>query len=399
MWILVLSIYLAIVTVFDLLFNLIGLKVFGFTVIEISVFNTFWTFTYALGAKFSNDLVDRGLFKKSSILSVVSMFLSITLLIPALNHVDRILLYTAYLFHGIALSSTRTTVFASLLEKYESSRWSIVNRRLLQLSLLIEGFLLIIISWYGFGQVFRNIYVIALFIILTGLFAIKYTPNPTLLVERPLFSIEKNLGKIFSATDALLSISYAPLHVPSRIDLVRNYTGLESIKPSTIYYSLLGLRIANKYVLITLPYHMIYSTGIGFDNVIGIYGYARIFASLLMYMFINIDLLSRGSIASTLTIRLLSTILLYMFITNYYVSVTMLTLVFLSYALLDTILYNLYIEATYGYGTGHYVLVNEIGNLTGTLSSGLVYLYIGVSGIIGSTFLSTLFLLPLMKKH
>ncbi|OYT39205.1 MAG: hypothetical protein B6U89_04495 [Desulfurococcales archaeon ex4484_58] len=403
MWLFIIALYLAFMNSLDLLFNLTALKIFNFSIIELGFFNGLWILTYICFVRIAGKFVDQGLFKKSLAISVFSIVSSMIIYIYAVDSLFKFILYASYMIHAVAVSFTRLAASTSILEYYESSKWDIASKNFTYLVLFSESILLIMFSMNGFQDTVYNSQLLLIPLIITGILSIKYIPQPTLMIERTLFSIEKNLSKMLIPVHASLSLGYQSINTPSKLQIINRIFNSAIIKPSTILVCLIALRISNEYVLTPLPYHMFNVALYTPDQVLFIYGFAKLLSSFLI-LFLSINIISRGSRVSAIIARLISAFIIYLYINNTALVIPLLALILYANALLDSVFYTLYIESTHGYRTEKYSLVNEVSGFTGSLTSGVIYLYTGTTNILILILLTTILFLslivkPIMKTH
>ena len=396
MWFFLLSLYLALLNVLDLVFNLIGLKIYGFTVVELGVFNAVWTLTYIFSARVANRLADKGLFKKMQTVSFTTLVFSSIVLFSALNTHNLILFYTAYCLHAVTVSYARISTFTSILEYFDSSKWKSVNRGFIKRILVIEGLVLLTLAFTGFKTLVSNIYYFLAILVISSLLAVKAIPQPTLMIERIMFSIEKNLMRMLTPIRATLSLGYQTIDLPDKLGVLRDAFIGGKIGVYAILACLIGLRISNEYMLTPLPYHMM-ASNYGVESILIVYGSAKLLAPILLG-FTPSTVTNKGSLLTASTARLLASIALYYSINSLASTILFLSIIFLVNAVLDAILYSLYIEATHGYKTGYYMLVNELTGFTGSLTSGLIYVFLGVNAILALIVVTSIIFLSLLRR-
>jgi len=396
LWFIFLGIYLALINMLDLLFNLVGLRLYGFNVVELGVFNAIWTLTYIFSARTANYFADHGWFKKMQTISFTSITLMSITLLFALDMSSKPLFYISYCLHAITASYARISIFTSMLEYFDSSKWRAVNRGFIKRVLLFEGFSLLIVALAGFKTVINNIHYLLLMVIIVSLVSIKVIPQPMLMIERLLFSIERNLMRMLTPIRAGLSIGFQSIELPDKLSVFTEVFERGGVGVATILLCLIGLRISNEYMLTPLPYHML-AHDYMVESILIVYGFAKLLAPLLL-LFIPTSTRSPGSLLSAILARLIASIALYSMITSLPLTIILLSVIFLVNSVLEAILYNLYIEATHGYKTGYYMLVNEFTGFTGSLTSGLIYMFYGVNAIIASIILTTMFFFLILRK-
>jgi len=395
LWFFATACYLALLNVLDIIMNLTGLSIYRFTVVELGVFNAVWTITYIFSVRIATRIADRGEFKKNLALSLALILVSLSTLYYSLASHNKVLLYIAYSAHAVAASSLRVSVFTSILENYESYKWSRVNRRLVQTTLLIEGLVLALLSQIGFKAVVSGIAYLSAITVVLAVLSLVSIPQPTLLIERILYRIEHSLSRMLLPARAALAADYYSIGVPDKQRIAGFREKVASV--GLVLICLVGLRISNEYVLTPLPYHMMNSVGLGIETIMWIYGLAKLVTALLLSS-VFAGTPSKGYFGLALAIRLLSSMALYTFFDQAFLPVLLLALTLYSNTLVDIALYNLYIEVTYGYGAGYYSLVNEFSGFMGSLTSGLIYLFFGVPAILVLIVLSTMVFVLLAKN-
>lgn len=396
LWFFILGLYLALINTLDLLFNLIGLSLYNFNVVELGVFNAIWTLTYIFSARTANYMSDHGWFKKMETISFISSISMSVFLYIALNTGLKPLFYTSYCFHAVTVSYARISIFTSMLEYYDSSKWNIVNRGFIRRILFFEGLILVFFGIISFKTIIDNIYYLLSITIFFSLLSIKAIPQPIIMIERLLYSIERNLTRMLAPFRSSLSLGFQSIELPDKLSIFSEAFETRHISILAILLCLVGLRISNEYMLTPLPYHMLTHNYV-FETILIVYGLAKLLAPLTLLL-IPISMRSLGSFFSAITARLLASITLYITPLSIASTIVFLAIIFLTNSILETILYNLYIEVTHGYKTGYYMLVNEITGFTGSLTSGLIYLFYGVNAILLSIIVTTIIFFTILRK-
>ncbi|MET1159555.1 MAG: hypothetical protein ABWW65_01205 [Thermoprotei archaeon] len=397
MWLLVFAVYIALLGVLDLVYNVSGLVVFGFTVVELGVFNAMWTLIYAFSIRMATHTADRGAFRANSLSSILALIPSLILFGIALNSGIKPLLYTSYALHAVAVSCIRVSALTSILEGYDSSVWSRANRGFLVLVLIIEGLFLTGISLTGFSNLLANYSLLAVLATLIGILAFIVTPQPVFMIERIMYRIEKSLTRMLLPVRALLALDYYSITIPDKLSIATRVVSGYKVSTGLVIIALVFLRISNEYLLTPLPYYLLNHLYLSINGVILVYGLAKLLAPLLLIL-VPYRGAAKGYYVVTLFTRLAAAIIMYLLASTEVHAVLLLVPILFTNTLLDTLLYSLYIESTYGYKTGYYSLVNEISGFMGSLTSGLLYIMLGVPAILVVAVLSTLILLALIRN-
>jgi len=375
----------------DPLLNIIAVTIFGFNALELGLFNSLWTIAYIPVSRIVNKLVNKGYFRRALSYSTITLTLLIVLSIISLTHRVKQILYTIYMLHAVTYALSRTSIYTSLLEYYDSSRWSIATYRFMLTVFFIESLLLITISFIGYSVFIDYMHLFLIIVLLVSFKSVFSIPQPELLIERIIFSIEKRLGNILYSTKTILT----PLNPYTSREFDRDLLRYKAISLTTIYLSITSLRVSNEYVFTPLPLIL---RGIGFnaESVILVYGLSKLACFIILLITpVNSLGLTYLSILSRLAVIAYFSI---SFNTSIATIVLLLTLTYLSHVFTDTALYSLFNEVTYGYKTGTYMAIAEIASLTGSLSSGVILSSFGFGTLFSINVLLLIMLLILVVK-
>lgn len=393
----ILALYLALINTFDLLFNTIAINMFNFNYVDLGVFNALWTFIYILSTRFTNQLVDKGFFKKTIALSILFNISMSIVLMQSIVSKNLLLLYVSFSLYAVVVSETRLPIYTSILEYYDNSKWSSVNKALISRTVVFEGLLLLVYSHIGFKLVIENIYLLIIIVLILNILAVFSIPQPILLIERVVFRIVKNINKMLTPARSSLIISFQPIHLMDKSNIYSDLLTKSFVEKRSILIALFGLKISNELLFTSLPLILIRNMSLSVDSILQIYSFAKLLAFILLIA-ISLNPINPSSMITALFLRLASTTLLFIGGLGVSLIPILISLVFYNNALLDSALYNLYLETSSGYRTSDYTITSEIACFTGSLISGYLVTHIGLSAIITSVFLSTIFFSSILKK-
>jgi len=392
----VLALYVALLNFLDNLFNVLGVVLFHFTPVDLGVFNAVWTAAYILPVRVAGYMADKGLFKKMSFISTASLTLSIASLAAALSTSSSPLLYAAYTAHAFAYAFGRVSVDSSLLELYESRLWGWASRSLTVRVLVFEALAYLAVSRLGVLGLVSNLHYFTLAATAAALLYIAFTPQPTLLIERTLYKLERSLARTLSA------IHSTPLYLPalSSLDKPRVFEKRFSeggVSAVSVLICLFWLRLSSEFLFTPLPAVMI-SRGYSSSTLMAVYGFARLLAVLLLQLMPR-DLLKPQTLIAVPLTRAIAVAALYSFMAIPAPAVAFLSLIYTANSILYVALYSLYVEATYGYRLGTYTLFNELVSFIGSLLSGYAYRALGVSIVLLTAFTATAVITLLARRR
>jgi len=362
----VLALYNALLNFLDALANVLAVALFNFSVVELGVLNAVWTLVYILPVRVAGFMADRGLFKKMSFVSAFTTASSTALLALSITIRAKPLFYTAYTLHAIAYAFGLVSVNSCILEVYDSSLWKRATRRLATRVLLLEALIYLLASRAGLEWFTGNALVLVLTISAASVLYAISMPQPKLLIERTLYKLEKSFAKLLSSTP--LSLYWIPLNPVEKTWILEKRFREGGVTATAALACLAVFRFSNEILFTPLP-AVLYSQGLGFQSLLLVYGFARLLATV----FVNLtpsNPATKGVVYTALLTRVLAATLLYSITVPASITPVPLSALIAANAALGIAIYSLYVEATYGYRTGTYMLVNELAGFAGSLLSG-----------------------------
>lgn len=388
---------MALLNTLDLLYNLIGIRLFNFNYIDLGLFNATWTLIYILSTRFTNVFVDKGFFRKTISISIFFNIVMTILLLNSINTRNIHLYYLSYCLYAVIVSETRIPIYTSILEYYDSDKWSTINKSLIFRIIVFEGLFLITYSNIDYTSLISNLDKIFVIIITLNVISVFVIPQPLLLIERIVYRIEKGINKMLSPVRSSLVISFQPIYLPDKTSIYRDLFSKSFVNKKELLIALFGLKISNEFLFTPLPLILMKNNNLNPVSILQIYGFAKIL-TFIFILVLKIESLNPGLISLAMSLRTASTILLFILLNNTMLIPILITLIFYSNALLDSILYNLYLETSSGYRTGDYTIVSEVACLTGSLASGYLFIFTGFLSSVITIVFSTLLFTSILKK-
>jgi len=365
-WFALLSVLVGLVSMLDpLIFNYAAF-ILNAGSLYLGVISAIWSIVYIATSMLLNSLADRGHNKTLlafSTLSLVGSFIFIR--IP--NHIS---VAVSYVLHGASAAMLNLAVSVTLLERFESSSWSSVVRAQRIVSLLARAFGLIAVAQLGRAQILSEVFlsVIALSAVVMLLTPIIVPPH-----ERLLLRLEKSLSRVGVYTT---HSSILLLNGGSALSAFSSFwSGRETISTTRILVSVFVLRALDDYILTVLPV-----IAKRFVNVSGMWiatGAAAIVTAALSAITSSIASSSRVT-AIILALTRAAAVFLGLGYVHDLPTLIMYRVALSTFnTLIDLLLYNMFVNASYGYGSGAYFSAGEMGSIFGSVLAGAVYGYLG----------------------
>lgn len=389
--------YIGLLNVIELVLNLFAVVVLGASAIAIGLLNAVWTIAYIPSAYLASKLSNKGFIKELLMSSVILITSSIAILTKASSIAY---LSIGFVAHSISLATARLAIMTALLEANDSSKWSSVNKRYVQLTALIEGLLLLTISSIGFKVLLNKLTLLAFITGLLGVTTLATAPKTLLPIERTLTRLEKTLHRILLPARAITALGYQSLYTPTGYYIFQRIWSMEaeaSIAP--IALSLVSLRISNEYLFTPLPYFLLRVLGLGIDGALAIYGSAKVIASTALSA-IPIDFPGRSKalLTASLVVRAASAAILLCLGPSPTLLSISITLVYLTNVFIDVAIYTAFVNATAGYRTAMYTMLSELASLTGATTSGYIFASTGPLGILTAILLLTTVMVTIAQR-
>ncbi|ACL10898.1 Putative uncharacterized protein [Desulfurococcus amylolyticus 1221n] len=383
-------------SIMDLLINLIAVKYFNFSVVELGLLNALWTIVFIPVVRIMDRLADAGRVRLLWYIGSSSMALLQALMYFSLIFHSKQLIYVTYMIHTLVFASTRLAVNTYIFETRDSGSWSKASIMISRLRLLSESVIILSLALVGFSTIVTSgyIYLAVLFTLLhfSGLLVIY---EPRLKIERVLYRLESMLGMIFIPVKGLLTLSY--LEINSSIPLSTRIYASALVPSGLILLALVGFRLSNEYLWTPLPYYLTQVLELGINDVLMVYGLGRLIAFSL-YIAVRSNLVfKKGSFAIGILVRLLVLMILNN-IRNSVLIGFLLGLIYLANDIIDSNLFLAFAKNRGGYGVGLYSLIGEIISLVGSASSGYIYAVGGSSLIAVLTTVLSMLVIPVVLK-
>ena len=383
-------------SIMDLLINLIAVKHFNFSVVELGLLNALWTIVFIPVVRIMDRLADAGRVRLLWYIGSSSMALLQALMYFSLIFHSKQLIYVTYMIHTLVFASTRLAVNTYIFETRDSGSWSKASIMVSRLRLLSESVIILSLALVGFSTIVTSgyIYLAVLFTLLhfSGLLVIH---EPRLKIERVLYRLESMLGMILIPVKGLLTLSY--LEINGSIPLSTRIYASALVPSGLILLALVGFRLSNEYLWTPLPYYLTRVLELGINDVLMVYGLGRLIAFSL-YITVRSNLVfKKGSFAIGILVRLLVLMILNN-ISNSVLIGFLLGLIYLANDIIDSNLFLAFAKNRGGYGVGLYSLIGEIISLVGSASSGYIYAVGGSSLIAVLTTVLSMLVIPVVLK-
>jgi hypothetical protein len=346
------------------IFTYIGYT-FKVSPIYYSVVAAAWSVTYITGNKLFSALSDSG--KNKDLMLLAFVFISTSMLLFWKSTLMSVTL--AYFMHAMAVSTANLAMSTSIYEIFDSSDWKKYSTFQRILQNLLRGTTLIVISS---GIINATLSQVLMLTSAIGALSFFVLPSISLGFERKLHMLGKNVTDLigFASTRGILTtaienarsmeigtisfIGFSDRHLPRGRILVSTFLAVA----------------VGDFVFTAMP--LLIKTSVTLSNywmAQGITGITVAVAALLIKALLRGDkkiaiaIIAMRGLWLSLAMPLMyseNTIVFYL-IGMYFLGLAM-----------DTTLFNLYSEASSGYGAHSYFISREVGTLTGSLLAGFV---------------------------
>lgn len=364
MWFTLSTLFVALLQVFDLLSILLAVKLLSYNPIEIGLVSALWTLSLILGSRVYGKNADRGLFRETISVSIAFTLLYSILITISLKTGSKLFFALAYAMHAQAYSSVRITISTLILEYYDYHDWRNVSLRYATGVYLLEGLILITISLRGFQEIISNLAFILIPLLILPIILLNRLPRFDFLIERNLFRIDKLLNRTLMNIKNIVFTT--PVLRGSIGDFQARDRGLTSV-----LLSIAGFVFSNEVFFTILPFILVKTRSLTIETVINMYGFGKLVSSILLTLLSRS--VSKSGLAIAILIRSLALVTIYFYSNNPLATVSSLVIIYTSGLTINTTLYNLYNEATCGYGVYKYTILYETISLIGSISSGFLY--------------------------
>ncbi|MEL9908650.1 MAG: hypothetical protein QXP97_01825 [Desulfurococcus sp.] len=387
---------IGLVSIMDLLVNLVAVKYFNFNAVELGLLNALWTLVFIPVVKIMDRLADAGKVRLLWYIGSSSMALLQALMYFSMILYSKQLIYVTYMVHTLVFASTRLAVNTYIFETRDSDSWNKASIMVSRLRLLSESVIIVSLALVGFSTIVTSgyMYLAILFTLLhfSGLLVIH---EPRLKIERVLYRLESMLGKIFIPVKGLLTLSY--LEINGSIPLSTRIYASALVPSGLIFLALVGFRLGNEYLWTPLPYYLTQVLRLGINDVLMVYGLGRLTAFALYIAIRSSLVFKKSSFAAGILVRLL----VLMILVNVKSSILigfLLGLIYLANDIIDSNLFLAFAKNRGGYGVGLYSLIGETISLIGSASSGYLYAVGGPSLITVLTTMLSILVIPVVLK-
>ncbi|MCS7111457.1 MAG: hypothetical protein RMI45_05650 [Ignisphaera sp.] len=386
MWLALASIvYGMLVSLDPILFTYIGYTL-NVTGVYLGLLSATWSVAYILASRVLNGVADEGKNRLLVLISLMSLIVSY-ICFTAVNHLTAILSYT---MHAISVASMNLAVSVTMLENTDSELWTNIAALQKSLSSLSRGTVLLLLSLKTRLSIY-NLFWLSFPLTVASMLML---PSITLSFERRFYKLSRNVNEIGMYIRASSSILF--LDKPTTAHYI--YTATWNTKGSVPLYRIL-ISIAmttalGDYIFTVLP--LILRSHLSLHTMWMAYGIAALLSSFMVILFRNLSTNRRGFALSVIVVRTCILTLGLSVVKDLTTLTTYIVLSSLLYMLIDTVLYNMFIEGSAGFSTANYFVSRELGSIIGSLVGGIVIGFGGdafliVAGAIG--YAAPLFLL------
>lgn len=357
--------FMALLSMLDMaIFTYIGFT-FKVSPIYYSIVAASWSIIYIIVNKSLAWLGDAG--RNKALMSLAFLSIVASLFLFAGNTLYSVTL--AYMFHAVAVAGANLAMSTSIYELFDSSLWSRYSTLQRILQNLLRGSILIVISS---GIVSSSLYNVLILASLLGALSLLFLPSINLGMERKLHMIGKgvsNLVGLASSRGILIAAMNSINEMSYRAFGFWNSYKSSPSRGRIAIAVFLGVATGD-FVFTAMP--LLIKTSMPLSKywmAQGITGITIAIGALLISTKLSGDKIVAASIIAlrglwlSLAMPLMykeETLVLYL-IGMYFLGLAM-----------DASLFNLYSEASSGYGTHSYFIARELGTLTGSLLAGAV---------------------------
>ena len=322
-----------------------------------------WSLTYILTNYVMGGLADEGHNKLLTLISCITA-ISVATLLNNLNEVNGLI---AYSLHALTLAVINLAASVTILEIYDHFNWNTINSSVRVLSNLIMG-VLFLVAAFGTVSVSLICYVTALI----ALSLMILLPGVGINLERSLYRINKELSSISRYIKASTAVLY--LHRPREAyEFFERVWGSETISSKRILLATSLYVMFSDLISVLVP--LIMKPSIGLHGIYLSWGVAFLIATILMVFILPTASCSAKLTALLVFSRALILLALLPLINNTYSLMAYLISLVVLGTLINASLYNIYVDASSGYGTSRYFISRELGSILGSIMGGFIFMY------------------------
>lgn len=322
-----------------------------------------WSLTYILTNYIMGNLADEGHNKLLTLISCITAA-GIAALLSNLSEVSGLM---AYSLHASTLAIINLVASVTVLEVYDYFNWNIINSSVRMLSNLIRGMLFLVVAFSAIG-ISSICYLTALITLLL----MMLLPGIGINLERRLYRINKELSSISRYVRASTAVLY--LHRPREAYefFERVWSGGTTSSRRILIATSLYVMFSDS-ILVIIP--LIMKSSIDLHGIYLSWGVAFLVATVPMILVLSMISYNVKLTAVLVFSRALVLLILLPLISNTYLLMTYLTALVVLGTLVDASLYNIYVDASSGYGTSKYFISRELGSILGSIVGGFIFMY------------------------
>lgn len=374
---LLLSLAVALTNFIDVVINIIAARIIGLNIVEIGIMNAIWVGTYLISSRASDTILQRASARKLYVIGALVLSLSNLLLMLSLNYRSKQLVLYSYALHGIAAAALPISINTYIFEAYPSTRWQAILLKRNILGLFCEGLIFMGAAAVTMAALINNYAAFTAIATAITLLVALVLREPSLRIERTIFRIETLLDRLTVPAKGLCYLSFLS---PYEVSALGSKLAVHWVSVPLILISNIAFRFGNEYLFTPLPYYLSVTAGFRLDEVLYIYGVARITSSALLSL-IGASTYGPKLYALSIATRLLA--LLAVLQTRDTLALGALVgLIFVSNIIIDLNVYWLYVEARGGYMLGAYSFTGGLAIFAGSLTSGFLYATYGFGGLL-----------------
>lgn len=345
--------------------------VFKGSALELGVISAAWSIVYILANLTLGGLADRG---SNKTLAFISMASSILMMIAFSMH-TKLWVSIAYMLHALATTSISLALSVSVLELIDSYSWNTANAMLRIGTYASRGLLLIAFS-YTLGTKGLSPYMYLS--VAMGILTFISLPSIGLAIERKLYRFTRAIDELVHKASSWALFSVSSMN-PSAIQLIEK-TGHESrngLSPGRILLAILLVVALGDYVFVVFT--SLLATKLAYTSYLIFMGAVAFIIGPLMYLIGKLWLGSRVPVALLVMFRGLFFILFLERVDTPLEGAVFMLVSSTLYAIIELLLYSMYIQETTGYRTNMFFVSRETGSIIGSLLGG--YLWRNAQGL------------------
>ena len=362
MWYFISTFVYGILSALDpLLFVFIAYTLNNVSGVYMGVLSAAWSIVYIIANKFLGSLADDG---HNKLLCVITL-ICVSVIAYFFNSINYVIGFLIYILHAVAIASLNLAINVTILESFDSDFWNKMTLYNRVANNIVRGATLIMASMFGATLIVNLFHAVLLGAAISGFLM----PSLIMSFERRFYKLNKMLDRIGHYIKASSSLLYLDKPKTALDVFMKVWNSAENISSIRVLITTAGAVAVGDYIFTVIP--LVLKSKIILTDMWKVYGVAAVASALISFLLRNTDFSSRFLAFSLFLLRLAVLVMGFNLVSN----VTYLVLYILTtstiFMLLDSTLYNIYIEARSGFGTSTYFIFRELGSVIGSLLGGL----------------------------